>query len=96
MEDIELGEIGSSFDQFLKGQDIAPEVSLIAVKRVLAFALAKEIEEQGISKAEFARRMGGHRKQVYKILDPEDCGITMETMNRAARALGRRLIIGLE
>lgn len=95
MQATELGEVGSSLDQLRKDEDADAEVGLGAVKRVLSAALSQEIERQNTSKAEIARRMGVSRIQVYRLLDPDHHGVTLETMHRAARALGRKLVVDL-
>lgn len=50
---------------------------------------------QNISKAHMARRMGTSRAQLDRVLDPEAFNITIETIARAARTLGKRLKLDL-
>jgi transcriptional regulator with XRE-family HTH domain len=49
------------------------------------------IEEQGITKSEMARRMQTSRSAVDRLLDPENDSVTLQTPERAAHALGKRL-----
>jgi len=64
--------IGSSFDDFLREEGIYEEASATAAVRVLAWQLKQQIEEQGISMAELARRMGTSRSQVDRLLNADD------------------------
>lgn len=83
--------IGSSLDDFLKEEGIYEDATNHAVKRVLAWQVAKAMEEQGLTKAEMARRMGTSRAHLDKLLDPENDKVQLDTVQRAAAAVGRRL-----
>jgi antitoxin HicB len=88
-------QIGSSFDDFLKDEGVYEEVTATAVKRVLAWQLEQSRRAQGISKSELARQMQTSRTQVDRLLDPTNTQVQLDTMQRAAKALGRKLIIEL-
>jgi antitoxin HicB len=45
----------------------------------------------GISKKEMAQRMGTSRSQLDRLLDPENSAVHLQTIARAARAVGKRL-----
>lgn len=64
--------IGSSFDDFLREEGIHKEASASAAIRVLGWQLWQQIEEQGISKVELARRMGTSRSQADRLLQEEE------------------------
>jgi antitoxin HicB len=83
--------LGSSLDDFLKDQGLYEEATNFAVKRVLAWQVEKAMKEQGISKAEMARRMGTSRAHLDKLLDPENDKVQLDTVQRAATAVGRRV-----
>lgn len=51
--------------------------------------------EAGMSKSELARRMGRNEVEVRRILDPHH-GTKLDQLDEAARALGGRLVIGVE
>ena len=87
--------IGSSFDDFLSEEGLLEEVEVTAVKRVLAYQINKLMEEQNLSKAEMARRMKTSRAALERLLDPENRSVTLHTMDRAARSLGKRLQLTL-
>ena len=63
----------------------------VAVKRVLAFQIEKAMTENRLTKAEMARRMETSRSQLNRLLDPETESVTLDTLARAAEAVGRRV-----
>ena len=87
--------IGSSFDDLLREEGILGEVSSAATVRVLAMQLQTQLEEQGISKAELAGRMGTSRSQVDRLLNGDESGIKLSTLERAAKAVNRSLVLQL-
>src|SRR4051794_17396995 len=83
--------IGSSFDDFLKQEGIYEEVTVAAIKRVIARQLDALMRKQGISKTELAKAMKTSRAQLDRLLDPENESVTLDTLTRAAHAVGRNL-----
>jgi transcriptional regulator with XRE-family HTH domain len=53
------------------------------------------MEKRHITKAEMARRMDTSRSQLDRLLDPESNSVTLETLTRAARAVGRQIKVEL-
>jgi antitoxin HicB len=88
--------LGSSFDDFLKEQDLLEEATAVAIKRVIAYQLAAVMKAQGTTKAEMARRMDTSRAALDRLLDPENPSVTLQTLQRAAQAVGGRLKIQLD
>ena len=86
---------GSSFDNFLEEQGILDECAAVAAKRVLAWQLQREMDKAHISKTEMAKKMDTSRASLNRLLDPENVSVNLQTMERAARALGKRLTIQL-
>ena len=86
---------GSSFDEFLAEEGILDEAAARAHKRLLVLQLADIMEESKISKDGLAQRLQTTRSQVDRLLDPENTSITLELLERLARAVGRELRIGL-
>ncbi len=82
---------GSSFDDWLKEQGIYEEVTAHAIKRVLAWQIEQAMKAQKISKAEMARRMHTSRTQLERLLDPSNDKVQLDTVQRAATAVGRTL-----
>ena len=87
--------IGSNFDDFLQEEGLLADAEAVAVKRVIAFQVAKLMDEQNLTKSEMSRRMNTSRAALERILDPSNESVTLQTLDRAAKALGRRLQIGL-
>jgi predicted XRE-type DNA-binding protein len=83
--------LGSDFDEFLDEEGLLEEAEAVATKRVLAFQIAQAMKEQKLSKAAMARRMKTSRSAVDRLLDPTVPSVTLLTIERAVRALGRRL-----
>jgi len=88
--------VGSSFDDFLKEDDLLEEATAVAIKRVIAHQLLALMEEQELTKAEMARRMGTSRAALDRLLDPDNPSVTLQTLQSAATAVGGRLRIQLE
>lgn len=84
---------GSSFDSFLEVEGIREEVEAVAIKRVLAWQLAQAMREQQKTKRAMAKQLRTSRSQLDRLLDPQNAAVTLDTMSRAARALGKRLIV---
>ena len=87
--------IGSSFDDFLEEQGIREEVDAIAARRVIAWQIKQAMEANHITKVEMARRMATSRSQVDRLLDEDAGGITLDLIERGARAVGRHLRVEL-
>jgi antitoxin HicB len=85
--------IGSSFEDFLTEEGIREEAH--AIKRVLAWQIEEAMKTQGISKVEMARRMGTSRAHLDRLLDPDNDKVQLDTVQRAAAAVGRKLRLEL-
>ncbi len=88
--------LGSSFDEFLEEKGLLGEVHAVAAKRVLAWQIRQAMEEQGLTKQGMATRMNTSRAALDRLLDPAVPSVTLLTLERAARALGKRLLVSLE
>jgi len=88
-------QIGSSFDSYLDEDGIREEVESLAQKRVFAWKVRQAMDEHGVSKSDLAERMGTSRSQVDRLLDPENSSVQLDTLVRAAHAVGRTLKLEL-
>lgn len=86
---------GSSFEDFLKEEGLYEEATTHAIKRVIAWQIEKKMKAQGITKTELARRMRTSRVQVDRLLDPNNDKVQLDTMQRAASAIGSKLKVEL-
>jgi len=82
------GRIDSSFDSFLKAEGRYEETQAVAIKRVLAWQIEEAMVKGKVSKTEMARRMNTSRSQLDRLLDPENHAVSLETLARAAHAVG--------
>ncbi len=89
------GGIGSTFDDFLKEEGTYESTQAVAIKRVLAWQIERAMKEKHLTKAEMARRMDTSRSQLDRLLDPDSDSVTLETLARAARAVGRQVRVEL-
>lgn len=85
--------VGSDFDDFLREEGLLEEVEAVAAKRVLAYQISEAMKEQELSKSSMARRMGTSRSSLDRLLDPDVPSVTLLTLERAARVLGKRMRI---
>lgn len=87
--------LGSSFDDFLEDDGILNEVTEVALKRVLAWQVEQAMKERGLTKSKMARSMQTSRAALDRLLDPEYESVTLRTLDKAARAVGKRIKIDL-
>lgn len=86
---------GSSVASVLEAEDLLKDAEAAAIKRVLAWQLGESMRAQGVSKQALATRMSTSRSQLNRLLDPENASVQLDTVARAARALGKRLEVRL-
>lgn len=87
--------IGSSFDDFLKEENLYEKVQAVAIKRVIAYQISEEMKKKNLTKTEMASRMKTSRAALERLLDPDNASITLFTLERAASALGKKLTVQL-
>jgi antitoxin HicB len=92
---IEAGKPGQLFEDFLREQGTYEDTTERAIKRVIAYQLAQAMKKQGISKVAMAERLKTSRSQLDRLLDPENGNVTLETLSRAAEAVGRSIRLEL-
>src|SRR5664279_1565864 len=84
-----------TFDEFLAGQGILGACEDHAVKELIAEQLAAAMEAQGLTKVQMALRMKTSRRQLDRLFDPAIPSVTLDTLRRAANAVGRSIRIEL-
>ena len=87
--------IGSSFESFLDEEGMLEECTATAVKRVLARQIERAMQERGLSKSAMAKAMRTSRPALDRLLDPDNPSVTLDTLHRAAAAVGRKLRLEL-
>lgn len=68
----------------------------MAVKRVLAWQIEQAVREQRKTKQAMARELHTSRSQLDRLLDPRNASVSLETIARAAKVLGKRVTIRIE
>ena len=84
-----------TFDEFLAQQGILGTCEERAIKEIIAEQLTEAMERQGITKTAMAERMKTSRRQLDRLLDPATPSVTLDTLQRAAIAVGRTLRVEL-
>ena len=85
----------SSLDDFLDEDGIREEVTLRAIKSVIALQLRKAMTDRKMTLSAMAAEMDTSRAQLNRVLDPEAFNVTLETLSRAAKVVGRGLKVEL-
>ena len=87
--------IGSTLESFLKEEGNYEETQATAIKRVISWQLQETMKKQHISKSEMARRMNTSRAHLDRLLDPENDKVQLDTLYKAASAVGKQLHLEL-
>jgi antitoxin HicB len=86
---------GSTLDELLTDEGVLEEFQARAIKEVVARQLTEAMRERNLSKNQLAKQMRTSRTQVDRVLDPDAGNVTIETLQRAAALVGRRVEIEL-
>ena len=86
---------GSSLESFLAEEGVLEEAHYAATKKIIAFQIAQVMQERGLTKTAMAAQMNTTRAQLNRLLDPGYESVTLDTLKRAAKALGRSLRLEL-
>jgi len=87
--------LGTNFDDFLEEENLLAKAEAVAIKRVIAFQIEELMKKEHLTKAEMARKMHTSRSALDRLIDPKNAAVTLQTLNRAAKALGKHLRIEL-
>lgn len=87
--------IGSAFEDWLDENGLREEVTAAAIKAVIAHQLTDAMKVRGLTKRAMAEQMQTSRAQLDRLLDPDNAGVTLETLQRAAKVVGRELRLEL-
>ena len=86
---------GSSLKSLLAEDGLLDEASFVATKKVIAAQIAAAMKEKGLTKIAMASEMQTTRAQLDRLLDPTNDSVTLATLKRAAKALGKTLQLEL-
>lgn len=87
--------LGSTIEEWLEEEGILEETTNSATKSVLAWQLAQEMKKRKLTRIKMAAAMKTSRAQLDRVLDPKSGNVTIETLQRAAKAVGRKLRVEL-
>ncbi len=79
---------GSTLASFLRKEGLYEEVEAVALKKVISLALARQMNRRRISVSALAKKLGTSRAAVNRMLDEENTSLTLNTLSRAASAVG--------
>jgi predicted XRE-type DNA-binding protein len=86
---------GRDFRDFLNEQGILGEIETRALKQALSLQLDHLLKKEEMTKTQMAARMKTSRAAVDRLLDASNSSVTLNTLGKAARALGRKVRIEL-
>jgi hypothetical protein len=84
-----------TFDEFLARDGLLGEAEELALKEIIADQIRDAMKTRGLTKTEMAARMKTDRRQLDRLLDPNNPSVTLSTLRRAASAVGRSLRVEL-
>ena len=87
--------IGSSFDEFLAEEGMLEACEAQAIKELVAEQIARAMQEQGLTRTAMAARMRTSRASLHRLLDPANPSVTLQTLQKAAQVIGKRLRLEL-
>jgi len=87
--------IGSDLDGFLKRDGLLAECEAGALKRVVTWQLQREMKRRRISRAELASRMKTNAAKLDCLFAKDESSVTLQLLEQAALALGRKLKVEL-
>ena len=83
--------IGSTLDDLLASDGNLEKANAIALKRKVTFQIEKEMKANSLSKQKMAEQMKTSRSALDRLLDPDNTSVTLNTMSKAARVVGKKL-----
>lgn len=82
---------GSTVESWLEEEGFLEDATEKAIREVIVWQLMREMKRRRITKADMARRMATSRSQLDRLLDPRGASVTLATLAKAARAVGKKL-----
>ncbi len=87
--------IVNNFNDFLKTEGCLTEADAAAVKKIISYQIEQIMKKKNLSKTALAKKMGTSRSALDRLLDPANVSITLQSLEKAALALGKKLKIEL-
>jgi DNA-binding Xre family transcriptional regulator len=83
--------IGSSLDELLEEEGTLADIEAIALKRVIAWQIEQAMAEKKLTKTAMAKQMKTSRSALARLLDPDNPTVTLDTIGRAAKVIGKQV-----
>jgi len=87
--------LGSSLEEFLEEDGTLEQATTVALKRVFAYQIRAAMKHIKLTKPKMSKLMHTSRSALDRLLDSENSSVTLNTMNRAANAVGKKLKVEL-
>ena len=87
--------IGSDLDDYLKQEGLLAECEAGALKRVVTWQIEQEMKRLRITRAKLASRMKTNRNTLNRLFSENDSAVSLQLLEQAALALGRKLKVEL-
>ena len=87
--------IGSELDDFLKQEGLLAECEAGALKRVVTWQIEQEMKRLRITRSKLASRMKTNRNTLNRLFSENDSAVSLQLLEQAALALGRKLKVEL-
>jgi antitoxin HicB len=92
---MEKEHVGSSLDDFLKEEGLLTSCEANALLRVVTWQIGQEMKRRRISRTKLASRMKTSRTTLDRLFAADQSPVSLQLLERAALALGRRLKVEL-
>ena len=90
-----IKELNEELEDYLREEGLLAEVQNVAIKRVIAWQLQEEMKKKSLTKTALAQQMKTSRAALERLLDPENTSTTLESLQKAAKVLGKQLKVEL-
>jgi len=82
-------------DAFLAEEGMLEACEEQAIKELVAEQIVRAMQEQGLTRTAMAARMQTSRAALNRLLDPTNPSVTLQTLQKAAQVIGKRLRLAL-
>ena len=88
--------LGPSLESFLEEEGILEEVRLNTLKATIAYQIQQAMQKAHMTKTDLAKKMGTTRASLQRLLNPQNTSVTLNTLDKAATAIGKKLYISFK
>jgi antitoxin HicB len=88
--------LGTSLDDFLQEEGILEQTEAVALKRMIAYQISELLKRENITQTELAKRMNTSKAAISRLLNPINAAVTLQTLLKAAHALGKKINFSLD